>query len=60
MLHSVIGHLNELHMALAMFPISRNSVWNHFFGIPFERALRYHRWLGRIAWLVRVRSLFGS
>eukprot|EP00742_Colponemidia_sp_Colp-10_P009417 GILJ01010266.1.p1 GENE.GILJ01010266.1~~GILJ01010266.1.p1 ORF type:complete len:799 (-),score=93.67 GILJ01010266.1:147-2372(-) len=42
----VLGHSNELNMALLVLPVTRNSVWFYVFGIPFERAIKYHRWIG--------------
>src|SRR3989338_6730676 len=41
-----IGHLNSQFISFLMFPIARNSVWQYIFGISYERAIRYHRFLG--------------
>jgi hypothetical protein len=46
----VLGHLTTLAMSFAVFPIARNSVWEALWGIPFERAVKYHRALGRLVW----------
>ena len=35
-------------MCLQLLPASRFSVFLHILGVPFERALRFHRWLGII------------
>jgi hypothetical protein len=45
----VMGHCNEFNLGLLILPVTRNSVWCLLFGVPFERAIRYHRWLGRLA-----------
>ena len=42
----VLGRLIEWLMSFLLLPVTRNSVWVQVFAIPFERALRYHRWLG--------------
>ena len=45
-----LGHAGTLCMALTTLPITRNSVWEAVFGVPFERALRVHRAMGRATW----------
>lgn len=47
----VFGHLSNLALSLVLFPVARNSVWEAAFGVPFDRALYYHRAMGRVAWL---------
>ena len=47
----VLGHMANLSLSLVLFPVARNSVWEAAFGLPFDRALYYHRAMGRIAWL---------
>ena len=47
----VTGHVSNLLMSFALFPVARNSLWESSFGIPFERAVRYHRTAGGLAWL---------
>src|SRR5687767_3173500 len=42
-----MGHVNELTMALLILPVTRNSVWFLLFGVPYERAIKYHRWMAR-------------
>jgi hypothetical protein len=53
----VIGHLNEINMALLILPVTRNSIWFLLFGIPFERALIYHRRLGVIVFALMTAHL---
>ena len=43
-----IGHVNEAQIGLALLPVTRNSVWLHGLGVPYEQALKYHRFLGRM------------
>ncbi len=43
----VLGQLTAVHMSLALIPIDRNSVWQGLIGISFERAIKWHRILGR-------------
>jgi predicted ferric reductase len=38
-------------MSFTLFPASRNSLWESVFGIPFERAIKYHRIVGVLAYL---------
>lgn len=35
-----------VQFALLFFPVVRNSVWTWLLGVSFERAIRYHRWIG--------------
>jgi len=42
------GNLANLLLALTFLPAARNSVWVAVFGVPFERAIRFHRMLGRL------------
>lgn len=43
-----LGHMTNLFAALLLFPVTRNSMWVEILGIPFERAIQYHRWAGVI------------
>eukprot|EP00741_Cyanophora_paradoxa_P002808 tig00000630_g2727.t1 len=38
------GRVAELQLLFALLPVARNSLWQHFFGIAWERAVRFHRW----------------
>ena len=44
-----MGHLLEVNVALCLLPCSRTSAFTLLLGVPFERAIRYHRWVGRAA-----------
>lgn len=44
---SQIGYLIVCNTALITLPVYRNSVFVLLLSLPFERALKYHRWLGR-------------
>jgi hypothetical protein len=41
-----LGHIGNLSFSFLLFPIARNSIWDQLYGIPFDRAIKYHRWLG--------------
>ena len=41
------AYVNVWNFSLILFPISRYSVLLALFGISFERAIKYHKWLGR-------------
>lgn len=45
-----MGHLTTLAMSLLTFPVARNGPLTAAFGIPYERAVKFHRLLGRICW----------
>ena len=38
-----VGHLATLSVSFLLFPAARGSLWERVFGIPFERAIKYHR-----------------
>lgn len=46
----VLGHITTLTMSFLTYPLARNSVWESAFGIPFDRAVKWHRLAGRLAW----------
>ncbi len=48
----VLGHLTTLGMSLLIVPVMRNGVIEAVFGVPFERAVKYHRWLGTLTYLL--------
>ena len=43
----VLGHLTAVHLTLTVLPVSRSSVWHAVFGISFERAIKWHRFVAR-------------
>ena len=43
----ILGHLTAVHLTLAVLPASRNSVWHALFGVSFERAIKWHRFVAR-------------
>lgn len=47
----VLGHMTNLSFSLLLLPAARNSMWVSCFGVPFERAVKYHRGLGCVAYL---------
>eukprot|EP00911_Craspedida_sp_UC1_P001887 UC1_evm2s1448 len=48
----VVGHLATLSMSLLLFPVHRNSLWTAVFGVSFDRAVKYHRAMGVMVWLM--------
>lgn len=47
----VLGHMCNYFAAVLLFPITRNSIWVEILGIPFERAVKYHRWAGLVTFI---------
>jgi hypothetical protein len=47
--HRAAGFALLVCLGLLLLPVTRFSVWLHVLGVPFERALRLHRWLGGVA-----------
>ena len=45
----VLGHLASMHLALAILPVSRNSVFLWACRVPFDTAVRWHRRFGSMA-----------
>ncbi|KAG2392703.1 hypothetical protein C9374_011428 [Naegleria lovaniensis] len=41
------AYVNVWNFSLILFPVSRYSVLLALFGISFERAVKYHKWIGR-------------
>ena len=48
------GFASSVQFALALLPVSRTSVFLHMIGIPFERALKWHRVFAGVAALVML------
>ncbi|RKO91938.1 FAD-binding domain-containing protein [Blyttiomyces helicus] len=46
---SQFGTFGTLLMTLALLPVGRNSFLVFVFNLPFERAVKYHRWLAYVA-----------
>ena len=46
---SVLGHLTAINLTLAVLPVTRRSVWHFAFGLSFERAIKWHRFVARMA-----------
>eukprot|EP01049_Picozoa_sp_SAG25_P000897 SAG25_NODE_33_length_20262_cov_33.203293_25_plen_101_part_00 len=54
----MLGHLTTLSCSLLMLPVTKNSAWFHLLGVPFERALKYHRGLGMITYVLVTAHMF--
>jgi len=48
------GWINIVVLAAIVVPVTRGSLLLRFFGVPFERAIRYHRMLGRTFLLTQI------
>jgi hypothetical protein len=55
----VLGHIIQLNLGLILFPITRQSVWLLILGMSFEKAAKYHRFLGRVVVMVMTAHLVG-
>ena len=47
-----IGHCTSLFSAFVMLPASRTGLWVDVFAVPYERALKYHRFLGVLCYMI--------
>ena len=47
----LFGEMTVLTMSFLTIPITHNNIWESVFGVPFDRAVRYHRVLGAVTWL---------
>ena len=45
----VFGHLTAINLTLTVLPVTRRSVWHFAFGLSFERAIKWHRFVARMA-----------
>jgi ferric-chelate reductase len=45
----VVGQLSAIHLGLAVLPVNRNSLLLWVCGLPFERAIKWHRALAALA-----------
>jgi hypothetical protein len=48
------GYVLSISLGAQLMPVTRNSVWLHVFGVPFERALRLRRWLGFVTFILTL------
>jgi hypothetical protein len=44
-IHRGMGYALSVCLGLLLLPVTRWSIWLHVFGVPFERALRIHRYV---------------
>jgi hypothetical protein len=49
---NVLGTITAFLTAGALVLPTRNSVWAQAIGVPFERIIKYHRWIGRVAIII--------
>jgi predicted ferric reductase len=57
---NIIGLSLQFHCALLLLPILRNSIFEPIFGISFDRAIKYHRWLGYSTCLILIMHAGGN
>ena len=43
------GHVTAMHYAFLLMPVNRNSIWAWLFSSSFERLVKWHRIIGRLA-----------
>jgi len=48
------GWVNIVLLAMVVMPVTRHSIVLYIFGVPFERALRWHRVIGRLSALSQL------
>eukprot|EP00808_Paulinella_micropora_P007592 g66036.t1 len=53
-----LGQWAAVSIAFVLFPPVRNGIWVVAMGIPFERAIQYHRVMGRVAFMAVVFHFF--
>ena len=44
-----IGRYANSNVLLLLLPVARNSIWQYIFGISYDRAVRYHRYIAHVA-----------
>ena len=47
----LLGQLTAWHLALTLLPVTRQSLFLVIFAMPYERAVAYHRYCSRVAFL---------
>lgn len=52
------GQVGNLLIGLLLLPASRNSVWSHVFGIPWESALRFHIYTAYLYFIAAFTHMF--
>lgn len=54
----VMGHMINLSISFLALPCTRNSLFESVFGVPFERAIKYHRFMGGVVYLFLCLHMF--
>lgn len=49
-----LGYLTSILMSLALLPTARNSLWQQLFGLPWERAVKWHRLIASLALVAMI------
>ena len=50
----ITGRMAAFALATAVLPVTRKSVWVKVIGLSFERAIKFHRWVSRLAVLLAL------
>jgi len=45
------GYLASANGLFVVIPASRNSLWGWLLGLPFDKTITFHRWLGRLVFV---------
>lgn len=53
------GYVLSIALGLQLLPVQRFGVWVALFGVPYERAVRLHRWIGPVCAALAVLHGFG-
>ena len=53
-----LGQLGNLVLGLVLLPVSRNSIWTHVFGIPWEASMGTHVFMGYAFLVIGVLHMF--
>lgn len=48
----IVGHLASLVFSFVLLPVSRSGLWVDIFGVPYERALKFHRLAGSFGYFL--------
>ena len=53
-----IGSYAQMNLIIIFFPVTQNTIWLYILGIPFDRAIKYHRWIART--MITMLTLHGA
>ena len=53
------GYTLAIVLGIQLLPVQRFGIWATLIGVPYERAIRFHRWLGPIMFAFALLHGFG-